>query len=200
MMASAAATRSIAWRAATTPGASVEWGTPAAIYDALDVEFRFTLDAAASRLNAKHVRFVEKETDALELAWRNERVAMLLEMLADVLAGRVTRTERRTGDTTLSVSYDAEDDSIEIRDCQTRRTALINSPSGVTRVSRRDPEGLREARVEAAARALWRMGNARIGERSWESVCAHYIAEATVALEASDHALASVPAPPEEPQ
>lgn len=39
--------------------------------------------------------------------------------------------------------------------------------------------------IEAAARALWKMGNARIGERPWESVAAHYIAEATVALEAA---------------
>lgn len=42
-----------------------------------------------------------------------------------------------------------------------------------------------KAQVEAAARALWKMGNARIGHRPWEAVCAHYIAEATVALEAA---------------
>lgn len=46
--------------------------------------------------------------------------------------------------------------------------------------------------VEAAARALWKMGNERIGERPWGSVCAHYIAEATVALEAAR----AVDAPP----
>lgn len=72
--AAAAATRSIAWRAATTPGATVEWGTPEAIYAALDTEFRFTLDAAASALNAKHVRYVAKEEDALSIPWTNERV------------------------------------------------------------------------------------------------------------------------------
>ena len=44
------------------------------------------------------------------------------------------------------------------------------------------------ATIEAAARALWKMGNARIGERAWGSVAAHYIAEATVALEAAQAA------------
>ena len=70
----AAATRSIQWRASTTPGASIEWGTPPAIYEALDVEFDFTLDAAASGSNAKHVRYVAKDTDALAISWKNERV------------------------------------------------------------------------------------------------------------------------------
>lgn len=69
-----AATRSIQWRVSTTPGASVEWGTPPAIYEALDVEFDFTLDAAASGSNAKHVRYVAKDTDALRISWEGERV------------------------------------------------------------------------------------------------------------------------------
>src|ERR1700688_983470 len=47
------------------------------------------------------------------------------------------------------------------------------------------PRSPSAAQVEAAARALWKIGNARIGERPWESVCAHYIAEATAALEAA---------------
>jgi hypothetical protein len=41
--------------------------------------------------------------------------------------------------------------------------------------------------VEAAARALWKIGNARIGERPWESVAAHYMAEAATALEAAEY-------------
>lgn len=41
------------------------------------------------------------------------------------------------------------------------------------------------AEIDAAGKALWQVGNARIGERPWESVCAHYIAEATDALEAA---------------
>jgi site-specific DNA-methyltransferase (adenine-specific) len=55
------------------PG-SVEWATPPAIYEALDCEFRFTLDAAACASNAQHVRYVEKDTDALALEWTGERV------------------------------------------------------------------------------------------------------------------------------
>jgi len=72
--ASAAATHALTWRAATTPGASVEWGTPPAIYLALDQEFDFTLDAAASALNAKHIRHLTKAEDALRVPWIDERV------------------------------------------------------------------------------------------------------------------------------
>lgn len=53
---------------------SVEWATPPAIYEALDREFEFTLDAAAAASNAKHVRYVAKDTDALTIAWTGERV------------------------------------------------------------------------------------------------------------------------------
>lgn len=42
-----------------------------------------------------------------------------------------------------------------------------------------------QQQIEAAARALWELGNARIGIRAWESVREHYIAEATAALEAA---------------
>lgn len=52
----------------------MEWGTPPAIYEALDLEFGFTLDAAASGSNAKHVRYVAKDTDALAISWEGERV------------------------------------------------------------------------------------------------------------------------------
>lgn len=74
MSGAAAATHAHTWRVATTPGASVEWGTPPAIYAALDQEFDFTLDAAASGSNAKHVRYLAKADDALALPWTNERV------------------------------------------------------------------------------------------------------------------------------
>lgn len=73
MMASAA-THAIGWRVSTTPAATAEWGSPPAIYLALDKEFDFTLDAAAAPRNAKHVRWVAKETDALAISWAGERV------------------------------------------------------------------------------------------------------------------------------
>lgn len=74
MTAAAAATHAITWRASTVASGSAEWATPPAIYAALDQEFGFTLDAAASAINAKHVRYVAKDTDALAISWRGERV------------------------------------------------------------------------------------------------------------------------------
>lgn len=73
-MSAAAATHALRWHAATLRPGAVEWATPPAIYEALDREFKFTLDAAASVGNAKHVRYVTKDTDALDVAWAGERV------------------------------------------------------------------------------------------------------------------------------
>jgi phage N-6-adenine-methyltransferase len=72
--AAAAATHALTWRVSTVPAGAVDWATPLAIYQALDVEFKFTLDAAASGLNAKHIRYVDKDTDALRIPWTGERV------------------------------------------------------------------------------------------------------------------------------
>lgn len=74
MASAAAATHALTWRIATRPPGSAEWATPPAIYEALDHEFRFTLDAAAAAINAKHVRYVAKDVDALAIAWAGERV------------------------------------------------------------------------------------------------------------------------------
>jgi hypothetical protein len=52
---SAAATHAIGWRVQTTAPATAEWGTPEALYRALDLEFGFTLDVAADPRNAKHL-------------------------------------------------------------------------------------------------------------------------------------------------
>jgi len=65
MMAAAAATRSIRWKAATSPSASEVWRTPDALYRALDQEFDFTIDAAADESNAKCDEFFDRESDAL---------------------------------------------------------------------------------------------------------------------------------------
>mgnify|MGYP000859488223 CR=1 FL=1 len=53
---------------------SDEFGTPDWLFKALDEEFIFTVDAAASRANAKCERFWSKETDALQQSWAGERV------------------------------------------------------------------------------------------------------------------------------
>jgi phage N-6-adenine-methyltransferase len=48
---------------------SEEWATPQAFYDALDLEFHFTLDAAASKENAKCSQYIDKGQDALNMSW-----------------------------------------------------------------------------------------------------------------------------------
>ena len=48
---------------------SEEWATPQAFFDALDAEFHFTLDAAASAENAKCIAYLDKERDALTCHW-----------------------------------------------------------------------------------------------------------------------------------
>lgn len=73
-MTAAAAVRAHTWSVSTRDPSSVEWATPPAIYRALDLEFDFTLDAAAAEGNAKHVVRFTKDTDALRASWAAERV------------------------------------------------------------------------------------------------------------------------------
>jgi phage N-6-adenine-methyltransferase len=49
--------------------ATDEWSTPQDFFDALDSEFRFGLDAAASEDNAKCAAFFSREDDALTRSW-----------------------------------------------------------------------------------------------------------------------------------
>jgi site-specific DNA-methyltransferase (adenine-specific) len=48
---------------------SEEWGTPQDLFDTLNGEFHFQLDAAASKENAKCERYLTKEDDALRQYW-----------------------------------------------------------------------------------------------------------------------------------
>lgn len=48
---------------------SVEWATPPDIFRNLDDEFRFTLDVAASKDNAKCERYFTKRDDGLRQNW-----------------------------------------------------------------------------------------------------------------------------------
>ena len=48
---------------------TVEWGTPQALFDSLDAEFGFTLDAAASDNNHKVVKYLTVKDNALEHDW-----------------------------------------------------------------------------------------------------------------------------------
>ena len=49
---------------------SQEWETPKELFDELDREFHFNLDAAASRENAKCERFFTKDQDGLKQKWK----------------------------------------------------------------------------------------------------------------------------------
>lgn len=72
--ASAAATVSVRWRAATSPSGSVVWRTPPALFLALDKEFDFTIDVAADDGNAVCDRYLDADVDALTEPWGRERV------------------------------------------------------------------------------------------------------------------------------
>ena len=48
---------------------SEEWGTPQNLFDYLDKQFKFTLDAAATAENAKCEQFYTKEQDGLLQDW-----------------------------------------------------------------------------------------------------------------------------------
>ena len=50
------------------------WETPPEVFEPLDDEFHFTLDAAASDTNAKCRRYYTKEQDGLAQPWAPERV------------------------------------------------------------------------------------------------------------------------------
>lgn len=53
---------------------SVEWYTPQPLFDALDREFMFTLDAAATAASAKCARYFTAVDDGLARSWAGERV------------------------------------------------------------------------------------------------------------------------------
>ena len=50
--------------------------TPNNLFDKLNREFNFTLDAAASKENAKCAKFYSEEQDSMNVEWRNERVIL----------------------------------------------------------------------------------------------------------------------------
>jgi len=53
---------------------SSEWATPQDFFNELDKEFHFTLDACATKENAKCSRYFTIEDDGLKQTWKNEIV------------------------------------------------------------------------------------------------------------------------------
>lgn len=53
---------------------SDEWGTPSALFQQLDQEFNFTLDACANAENHKCPKYFDKYQDGLQKNWSNEVV------------------------------------------------------------------------------------------------------------------------------
>jgi phage N-6-adenine-methyltransferase len=56
------------------PSATVEWETPQALFNQLDDEFHFTLDAAASQENAKVSLYYDLLSDGLKQSWDSQTV------------------------------------------------------------------------------------------------------------------------------
>ena len=51
-----------------------DWATPWGLFNLINAEFNFTLDAAASVNNAKCERYFTEEDDGLSKSWTGERV------------------------------------------------------------------------------------------------------------------------------
>lgn len=61
-------------KSTTNPEDRNEWRTPPVIFNLLNREFHFTVDAAATAENTLLPRFWTKETDGLAQSWRGERI------------------------------------------------------------------------------------------------------------------------------
>lgn len=55
-------------------GGSDSWGTPIDLFDSLNAEFNFTIDAAANKFNALCDRYYTEEDDSLKQSWKGEVV------------------------------------------------------------------------------------------------------------------------------
>jgi site-specific DNA-methyltransferase (adenine-specific) len=52
----------------------MDWRTPPEVFDPLNTEFHFTLDAAATESSAKCAKYYTPETDGLSASWEGETV------------------------------------------------------------------------------------------------------------------------------
>jgi phage N-6-adenine-methyltransferase len=113
--------------------ASQEWETPAALFAALDAEFGFDLDAAATDENAKCPRYFTKATDALRQRWEG---VVFLNPPYGHQVGRWVRKAHEEAQRGATVSMDRIIDPSTVRDhrvggarghdpAQPRQVALI---------------------------------------------------------------------------
>ena len=59
---------------AGTTSSRDDWETPAALFNVLNLKYRFTLDPCATADNAKCARYFTREDDGLAQTWAGERV------------------------------------------------------------------------------------------------------------------------------
>ena len=78
-----------------------EWGTPPEIFDPLNEEFHFTLDAAASAENAKCKKYFTKEQDGIEQSWAGHTVWL-----------NPPYDAKSLNEFTLKVIYEAKENSV----------------------------------------------------------------------------------------
>lgn len=69
-----------------------DWGTPQGLYDALNKEFGFTLDACADESNYKCENYCTAETDGLKANW-GDRPCFAIHLI--VKRQKTTRGRRR---------------------------------------------------------------------------------------------------------
>jgi len=79
-----------------------DWSTPEWLFEQLEDEFRFTLDAAASAANAKCINYFTKEDDALRHSWAGHTVWLNGPWDPDTLERFVEKAyDESRGDTTV---------------------------------------------------------------------------------------------------
>ena len=83
--------------------ASDEWETPAWLFSELNVEFRFTLDAAATESTAKCAKYLTPQDDALSMSWGQGETVWLNPPYGRGIAAWVSkaRDEARAGSTVV---------------------------------------------------------------------------------------------------
>ena len=57
------------WQGVLNSSERMDWGTPQALFDALDAEFSFSLDAAAHEQNHKCAQYLSPDDDSLSCDW-----------------------------------------------------------------------------------------------------------------------------------